>query len=112
MVSLLLIQASGLVVVKETNYPGKRSPGVVAYSVPLAILLDLTYSGWLEVVVVALIALRVYRRIGKETVSCKTVLKLVVIFSIAAFNGYVMPLYAVKISQQAYDYLSVATRFE
>ena len=112
MAPLLLLQASGLAIVKETIYPGKRALGTVAYSVPFVILLGITFGRWLEMAALALIAWWVYRRVGREVISYESVLKLLVAFSVVTFTSYVLPLYVLLVNQRAYEYLSIITGFE
>ena len=112
MAPLILLQASGLAVVKETIYPGKRALGAVAYSVPFVALLGIAFGRWLEMVAIALVAWWVYRRVGREVISYESVLKLLVAFSAVTFTSYVLPLYVLLVNQRAYEYLSIITGFK
>ena len=112
MAPLLLLQATGLAIVKETIYPGKRALGATAYSVPFIILLDITFGRWLEMLGIILIALWVYSKVGKKVISYESLLKLLAAFSAVTFTSYVLPLYVLQVNQQAYDYLSIVTGFK
>ena len=112
MAPLLLLQASGLAIVKETIYPGKRVLGATAYSVPFIILMDITFGRWLEMLGITLIALWVYSKVGKGVISYESVLKLLIAFSAVTFTSYVLPLYVLLVNERAYDYLSMVTGFK
>ena len=106
---LFLLQASGLAIVKEIIYPGKRALGIIAYSIPFVILLAIAFGRWLEMLVIILIGVWVYKRVGKNVINYESILKLLVVFSVVTFVSYALPLYVFEINKQVYYYLSIIT---
>lgn len=109
--SLFVLQASALSIVKETIYPGKRTLGVLAYSIPFAFLLVLAFGRWIEMIVIISIAVWAYGKVGREVIRYESVLKALTIFSMITFISYVLPIYVIEINPSFFQYFAVVTGF-